>query len=117
MDFVQALRNLGYEVDDLGNNRVAFKYLIPVGKFLGQEINLGFEVPGDFSLSPPGGPHMSPHLLPINAVAGTHPNCGVHQSPFGQSWQYWSRPFPEWPKTDRTVRTYMAHIKHLFDTQ
>jgi hypothetical protein len=116
-DFIDQLKALGYSPEDLGNNRVCFPYTIPVGKFIGQQIKLGFVVGEDFPANPPGGLHVSPHLLPING-SGTHPSGGIHDNQeFGAGWQYWSRPFPAWANTDRTVRTYMAHIRHLFETQ
>ncbi len=116
-DFIGQLRSLGYEPQDIGSNRVAMPLEIPVGRFAGTQISLGIEVPPDFPMSPPGGPHVKPHLLPINQTSGAHPACAVHPSPFGSEWQYWSRPFQNWSTTDRTARTYMAHINHLFDTQ
>lgn len=117
-DFIEQLQALGYAVEDKGENQLAFPYTVPVGKFANQEIQIGFVVGDDFPFTPPSGPHISPRLLPINpAGAVPHPAGGVHESPFGPEWQYWSRPFPNWQTTDRTVRTYMAHIRHLFDTQ
>jgi hypothetical protein len=55
-------------------------------------------------------------LLPRQS-GGTHPSGGIHASDFGDGWQYWSRPFSNWNRTDRTVRAYLSHIRHLFDTQ
>lgn len=115
-DFISGLKELGYEVEDLGRNRIAFRYEIPFGRFKAKEIKLGFQVPPDFNLTPPSGPHISPHLLPINTGAPHHPER-VHNSDFGQEWQYWSRPFPEWAKSARTVKEYMRYIRHLFETQ
>lgn len=115
-DFISGLKELGYQVEDLGRNRIAFRYEIPCGRFKAKEIKLGFQVPPDFNLTPPSGPHISPHLLPINTGAPRHPQR-VHNSDFGQEWQYWSRPFPEWAKSARTVKEYMRYIRHLFETQ
>lgn len=116
-DFINQLTQLGYTVEDLSNNKIAFKYVIPLGRLADQEIKLGFLVQNDFPANPPSGPHVSPRLLPINPQGGSHPNCGIHESKeFGQEWEYWSRPFPDWGKTNHTVKTYMAHIKHLFET-
>lgn len=117
-DFIDQLKALGYVPEDRGENRVCFPYTIPVGKFLDTKIMLGFVVGEDFPATPPGGLHVSPHLLPFNTSSNVHPMGGIHNnSPFGADWQYWSRPFPGWANTDRTVRTYMAHIRHLFETQ
>lgn len=116
-DFIDQLKTLGFAPEDLGANRVCFPYSIPVGKFIDQQIRLGFVVNEDFPANPPGGLHVSPHLLPINP-SGTHPAGGVHDNrEFGAGWQYWSRPFQEWANTDRSVRVYMAHIRNLFATQ
>jgi len=117
MEFVRELRELGYEVEELDGDRVAFPYKILSGRLAGQEIKLGFIVPMDFNLTPPSGPHVSPRLLPINPSPGTHPNSGIHESPqFGTDWQYWSRPLTHWATTQRTAKDVMAHIRHLFDT-
>lgn len=115
--FLDQLRQLGYNPNDLGDGKVCFPYTVPVGRFCGQEVQLGFRVGDDFPLNPPSGPHVSPRLLPLNQSSNRHPEGGVHASEFGADWEYWSRPFPGWAGTDRTVKTYMAHIRHLFATQ
>src|SRR5882724_5074802 len=114
-DFIDGLKAMGYQPELRGGGAVAFRYTLSVGKFIGREIYLGFAVNDDFPLNPPGGPHISPHLLPLHPQGGAHPNCGVHGSPLGPDWQYWSRPFPDWARTKRTVPAYMAHIRHLLD--
>lgn len=117
-DFINQLRDLGFSPEDRGENRVCFEYEIPVGKFIGTKIMLGFVVGDDFPATPPGGLHVSPCLLPFNTSSNIHPQGGIHQkTPFGDGWQYWSRPFTAWANTDRSVRIYMAHIRHLFETQ
>lgn len=115
-EFVAQLVALGHKVEDLGEGKITLEYVIPTGKLLGQRIKLGFIVSDAFPGSPPTGPHVSPHIHPIQG-GGSHPTGGIHASPIGADWQYWSRPFNEWAKTDRSVRAYMAHIRHLFDTQ
>lgn len=114
-DFISQLAALGYTVEDRGNGQLAFRYTIPVGPRLGQEIMMGFAVGDDFPAAPPTGPHISPRLYP-NLGGGAHPTGGIHDSPFGPDWHYWSRPFQNWAATPRTVKAYMAHIRHLFDT-
>jgi hypothetical protein len=115
--FMDELRRLGYAAEELSGGRVSFAYEIPVGRLTGQPITLGLVVPDDFPVTPPSGPHVSPRLLPMNPNSGTHPNAGVHESQqFGGKWQYWSRPFPDWAQSGRTVKAYMAHIRRLFDT-
>jgi hypothetical protein len=114
-DFINELKALGHDVQVPGNGRVMFTYQIPLGRFVGQTVTLGFEVPGDYPLTCPGGPHMKPRLLPLNS-GGEHPNGRIHESnQFGPEWEYWSRPFHEWSKTGKNAREYMAHVRHLFD--
>jgi hypothetical protein len=115
-EFITELTQLGYQVEDLEGDRVAIAYEIPCGPKTGQKIKLGFAIPGDFPLTPPSGPHVSPLLLPLNPQSGAHPNCGIHASPFGGDWQYWSRPLSHWAQTKRTVKDVLAHVRHLFDT-
>jgi hypothetical protein len=114
-EFVAQLRQLAYDVEEFDGNRVAFGYPVNGGRFAGQTIRLGFDVPGDFPATPPSGPHVSPRLLPLQQ-GGVHPSGGIHESPFGPDWEYWSRPLQHWPQTKRTVRDVMAHVHHLFDT-
>lgn len=118
-DFIDQLNALGFTPhEQTGSNKAQFEYTVPIGKFVGQKILLGFLVPDDFPANPPSGPHISPRLLPINTQPNTpHPAGGVHESDFGRDWEYWSRPIHNWANTDHTVRTYMAHIRHLFETQ
>ncbi len=116
-EFINELTQMGYKVEDTENNKVIFQYVIPVGRLAGQQIQLGFIVTDDFPLTPPSGPHILPRLLPINTTHGAHPDHGIHPSDdFGPDWEYWSRPFPDWEKTDRSVKAYLRHIRHLFDT-
>jgi hypothetical protein len=126
-DFVEQLQILGYEVEERGEDRLAFPYVIPVGRFAGKKILLGFIVHDDFPMTPPSGPHISPRLLPLHPGSDLpHPQGGVHESPFDapagggiktELWEYWSRPFPGWAGTKRTVKAYMAHIRNLFESQ
>jgi hypothetical protein len=115
-EFADQLEALGYQPHVLDAEKLTFPYKIPVGKFIGQDVQLGLIVGADFPLSPPSGPHLHPRLLPVHP-GGEHPSGGINESPFGAEWEYWSRPFPDWPATDRTVRAYLAHIRHLFATQ
>jgi hypothetical protein len=114
-DFIQGLETLGFVVTDLGEGRISFEYLVEVGSHAGKTIHVGLETGDDFPLNPPaGGIHVSPRLLDIHP-GGDPPFGGVNESPgFGSDWQYWSRPFPEWASTDRTVRQYMSFVRQLF---
>lgn len=113
--FTEQLKSLGYQVTE-EPGRVRFPFTILTGKRAGEEITLGFLVAGDFVLTPPSGPHVRPRLLPIHPTPAPHPIGGVHDSPFGAEWQYWSRPIQHWQETRRNGADYMAHIHRLFET-
>jgi hypothetical protein len=114
-DFIGELKALGHGVQIKDGNLITFPYVVPLGRFQGQAITLGFAVPGDYPLSCPSGPHITPRLLPMND-GGEHPHGKILGSDqFGGDWQYWSRPFLEWSKTKRNAKEYMAYIRLLFD--
>ena len=114
------LVELRYQPVALEPDFVAVAYPVEVGPLADDEVEIGFKVPPDFNLSPPGGLLVRPHILPMNANGGAHPWCGVHASTTGgihdASWQYWSRPHPDWPTSTRNAQALMEHVRHLFDT-
>ena len=112
--FAAELEDLGYKVSRLGENRLTINYRIGEGRFQDRQIKLGFEVPTDFELSAPGGPHISPRLIPINPSAPAHPERSATSS-FGDNWQYLSRPFHEW-SLKRTVKRYLEYVAHVLNT-
>lgn len=116
--FVAGLRNLGYspEIVDPSQRRIRFAYNVETGRHAGKTYNLGFDVPQDFPLTTPPGPHVEA-ILHQTGQSGTHPTANIHDSPFGSTWQYWSRPFPDWARSKKTVGAYMGHIFKLWDTQ
>lgn len=115
-DFIDQLKELGYEVDPTRSDYVIINYVVEIGKFQGQAIKLALKVGDDFPLVPPPGPHISPQLLPLHPNNDIpHPNGAVHASDIGPEWEYWSRPFPNWEQTDRTVSAYLAYIRRLFE--
>ena len=118
--FRAGLELLGYEVTDLGGGKLSFPYEVEAGAMQGEVVTLAFNVPADFPFSPPSGPHVKPHVHQIGG-GGTHPKGGVHYStPHGgpsNDFQYWSRPFPNWATSRKTVGEYMAFIRHLWATQ
>ena len=116
LDFINQLQALGYTVQEPAPDFVSFEYEIPVGKFAGQKVWMALQVADSFPMNAPPGPHFKPHLLPISGGGGVHPLGAIHHSPLGTDWQYWSRPFAEWNRSDRTVKTYLAHIRNLFVT-
>lgn len=116
--FVAGLLALGFSpaIIDAKERRVTFDYLVESGKHVGQIYKLGLEVPPDFPLTPPSGPHVNAILHPTGQ-GGSHPTANVNDSAFGGGWQYWSRPFPDWASSKKTVAAYMAHIFRLWDSQ
>ncbi|MFA5900531.1 MAG: hypothetical protein WC829_15635, partial [Hyphomicrobium sp.] len=106
------------------DSHVVFDYVIETGPHAGKTFRLGLVVPVDFPMNAPTGPYLSPEVHPINAQSGPHPTAGIHKkqakvfdAAAGGSWQYWSRPFPEWQNSKRTVAAYMSHIWKLWDSQ
>jgi hypothetical protein len=116
-DIIIQMQALGYIVQELAPGFITFDYEIPIGKFYGQKVSIAFQCDNGFPMNPPaGGPHFKPLLLPKSGGGGSHPFGAIHDSPLGPEWEYWSRPFSEWNRTDRSVKTYMAHIKNLLAT-
>lgn len=118
--FIQGFIALGCKPEARTDDFLVFPYVVPVGKFAGEEIRLGLEIKGDAPINPPPGLHVSPRLLPQHPSADLpHPAGGVHASPpaLGVDWQYWSRPIQHWKDGERSARQYMAHIRNLFATQ
>ena len=117
--FIEQLKQLGYtpEVQE-GTTRVVISYTIGAGKFKDHTITIGIEVPGDFAVTCPTGPHISPRLIDINT--GATDNTRSAESPFGAAWQYLSRPFPSgveaWNRTSKDAKAYMRHIKRILET-
>jgi hypothetical protein len=102
--FLAALTALGYDIE-IRDGHAVLAYHIEVGGLAGQDIRMGLAIPGDWPMSPPPGPHLCPRL--------GHPGGGVHVSPLGPEWEYWSRPAPAWP-ADRSARAYLRHLRTLF---
>ena|SRR5580700_12163980 len=117
--FSEGLKALGYEPEDRGENRLAFKYKIGDGRFKDREITVGIEVPSDFNVTCPTGPHISPRLIPLNPNSLGNDRA-VESANFGAEWQYLSRPFIDqqegWGRTTKDVKAYLRHIKRILDT-
>jgi hypothetical protein len=103
--FAQEAIALGLANVEIEGSWVKFDLPIPDGKFAGETRRIAAEVPADFPLNPPPGPHISPPT--------THPAGAVHASALGADWVYWSRPAQGWP-SDRTVRAWVRHVRSLF---
>lgn len=110
IEFINGLKDLGFEPVDDSADRVYFEYTVPVGKNLGKKALLGFIIDNSFPMNCPTGPHFkaleSEWKEPVN---------NIQDSPIGSGWRYWSRPFPEWSTSDRTVKSYLGHIKNLLN--
>lgn len=116
--FVEQLKSLGFS-PTVDGEKVRFEYKIELGRFAPTIIQLGFVVGDDFPANAPTGPHLTPRLLPIYTGGDKlhEQGGGVHESTaFGADWQYWSRPYTQWNESGRTVREYLSHIRHLFET-
>lgn len=118
--FSEGLKELGYVPEDLGENRLAFEYTIGAGRFKDKVIKVGVEVPTDFNVTCPTGPHISPRLIPINPSGAANDRAAESQN-FGAEWQYLSRPFADqrqegWNRTNRDVKAYLRHVKRILET-
>ncbi len=102
--FIAALTAHGYTVAVLDGFAI-FPYTVEVGRRAGEQVTIGLLIPGDWPLSPPPGPHVSPRL--------GHPGGAVHASPLGSEWEYWSRPASTWA-SERSMRAYLRHLRTLF---
>ena len=116
--FKVGLEELGHTVEDRGDSRVSFKYRIGAGRFKDREVSIGVEVPPDFNVTCPTGPHLSPRLILINP-SGAGNDRAMESPNFGPEWEYLSRPFGEqqlgWGRTSRDVRAYLRHIKRIVE--
>ena len=122
--FVEGLERLGFAPTVLAGHadHVVIDYIVQTGKFAGKAVKHGFIVPGDFPLSVPGGPHVSPRIH-SHQPTGVHPLGGCHngssqgfEDETKAEWQYWSRPFQGWTQSPKTVTAYMSHIWQLWDS-
>lgn len=108
-DFINQLKELGFEPQGIETNNIFIQYVAPVGKNIGKKVFLGFIVDDSFPMNCPTGPHFKA----IDS-GWIEPSNNIHESPFGRDgWRYWSRPFPQWNSSDKTVKAYLGHIKNL----
>ncbi|OGZ05513.1 MAG: hypothetical protein A2845_05910 [Candidatus Lloydbacteria bacterium RIFCSPHIGHO2_01_FULL_49_22] len=113
--FIQGLKNLGFEVENLEGNRLAFALSVNEGTLAGKTVRVGVDVPGDFELTAPHGPHIHPRTLPTNTSSQEHRDR-IHDSDFGPEWMHLSRPHPSWESSKRNVDVYLAHVIKLLNT-
>lgn len=105
-DFFTQLKQLGYEIAVSGQYAI-FTFTVPIGSRIGAQVKLALFATPDYPLSAPPGPHVSPRI--------EHPRGANHNSDLGPDWVYWSRPFPDWPRSSRDARAYMSHVRRLFE--
>ena len=88
------------------------------GRFKDQVILIGIDVPADFNVTCPTGPHILPQLIPMNPNGAA--NDRAAGSVFGPEWQYFSRPFVDgkdgWGRTSKDVKAYLWHVKRILET-
>lgn len=117
--FIEGLKQLGYNPDNPDGGKVSFSYTIKAGRFKDQVITVGVDVPADFNVTCPTGPHIKPMLIPMNPQ-GTGNDRAAESPQFGSDWQYLSRPFVDqsegWNRTSRDVKAYLHHIKRILET-
>jgi len=108
--FAEQLHELGFEPELVEGSEtlISFDYVIPNGPRCGERVRLGLEVPPNFPVEPPHGPHYQPTILRGRNIPGAHENMA-----FGPGWDHWSRPHPRWNLTDRSVKAYMRHLRSL----
>lgn len=109
IDFINQLQALGFEPQELPNGMVEITYSIIIGKNAGHTLKLAFQIPNDFPMNCPTGPHFKS----VGIDGWLEPSTNIHSSPMGSEWRYWSRPFPDWNRTLKSVKVYLAHIKNL----
>lgn len=107
-DFINQLKSLGYNTQELPHNVIAIEYVVPVGKNRGKKTLLGFPVDNDFPMNCPAGLHFN-----SSEDNWEEPTQNVSTSPIGLGWRYWSRRFPDWNRTDKSVKTFMAHVRNI----
>jgi hypothetical protein len=108
-DFIVQLKNLGYVTQEESNGMVVFTYTILVGKNIGTTLRMALLVKDDYPMNCPPGPHFES----LDIDGWIEPKSNIHNSPLKGNWRYWSRPFPDWNRTEKTVKVYLAHIRNL----
>lgn len=108
IDFINQLKVLGFEPRELSHQIIVIDYEIPVGINRGKKALLGFPVNDSFPMNCPAGLHF--RSLEDEWYT---PTQNVHNSPLGNEWKYWSRRFPDWNRTDRSVKTFMTHVRNI----
>ncbi|MEJ7786317.1 MAG: hypothetical protein WKF96_16055 [Solirubrobacteraceae bacterium] len=113
------LELLGYAVAETEPDFLSVHHVVEVGPLAGEQVELGWKVPGDFPASAPGGLLVRPHLLAVGQP-GEHPLGAIHLATTGgvadEMWQYWSRPHADWLRSTKDARALLGHVRRLFHT-
>lgn len=111
------LRELGHEAVRMtaGGQEFAVirSFTVPLGRFAGQEIDLGLPAPPNYPASVGASIHVrsTPHLFDRS---DTVPNVrNILESPLGPEWRYWSINFG-WIG-ERTTRRLLSQINTVFN--
>ncbi|HQQ95011.1 MAG TPA: hypothetical protein PLQ93_10690 [Bacteroidia bacterium] len=112
IDFINQLKALGFNPQEPDSEKIYFEYVIPVGKNIGKKVLLGFEGTNSFPMNCPPGPH----IMTLSDGWQEHPQ-NINPSQFQPgNWRYWSRPFNDWNRSERTAKAYLSHIKNIMMT-
>lgn len=85
---------------------VTFDYTVEVGAHAGETVRIGL-LGAHWPINPPGAVQVRPRIpAPLDG--------NVLKSPLGPAWVYWSRPYPDWSASSRTIEEYLAHVRLLF---
>lgn len=110
-DFANELKALGLEPQVLDSLKISFEYEVPIGKNIGKKITMGLNIDPNYPMTCPTGPHIKA----LDAEWVEHP-LNIHNRDEWPGFRYWSRPFPDWNRVERNVKTYLAHIKNIMMT-
>lgn len=114
IDFINQLMALGFTPQEPSSDKLYFEYEIPVGGNIGKRVLIGLEQTAGFPMNCPPGPHIKV----IDPNGWKEHSQNIHASTFTNegTWRYWSRPFKDWNRSERTVKAYLAHIKNIMMT-
>lgn len=104
-ELIRQLRELGYTVEQSQGIVIIKDFRVRAGRDAGSQVDVGV-LANDFPFTPPAGIHIHPVLQPPS-------KGGVHGSPLGEGWQYWSRRLPDWQK-DRSAHHIISYINKVF---
>lgn len=113
----EELTALGYAVEILIGGKTPFViisgYEVPVGQFMGKQIDLGIPATPDFPRTVGSSIHVkaAPQLFDYtDSVPGKR---NIVESPLGPEWRYWSHNFG-WNGSEKSARFLMNQIKGIF---